>query len=98
MRVVLVRHREVVENVLLRLEHPARAVLDDGGELVGEARVIGAAVRDGGGDKVRRAVLVLQSLAREGGAPGGAADQKSSRARVGRRPDQVADALEAEDR
>jgi hypothetical protein len=43
------------------------------------------------------AVLVLQALAVERGAPRGAADQEPARARVAGRPRQVTDALEAED-
>ena len=44
------------------------------------------------------AVLMLQAFAGERGAPGGGADQEAARARIGRRPDQVADALKAEHR
>src|SRR6185436_11554365 len=98
MVIVLVGDGDVVEDVLLSLEHPPRAVLDDERQLLREARVVGAAVRHGGGDEVRRAVLVLQALARERGAPGSAADEKTPRARIARGPDQVADALEAEHR
>ncbi len=47
---------------------------------------------------MRGAILVLQSFAGERGASRGAADQETARARIGRRPDQVTDALEAEHR
>ncbi len=42
------------------------------------------------------AVLVLQALAGERGAPGRAADQEAARLHVAGRPDEIADALEAE--
>ena len=45
-----------------------------------------------------RAVLVLQPFAGERRAAGGRAEQKAARARVRRRPDEIADALEAEHR
>ena len=38
---------------------------------------------------------MLQAFARERGAAGGGADQEPARPRVGRRPDEVADPLEA---
>ena len=98
MRVVLVADGDVVEHVLLPFEHAPGAVVDDGRELVAEARVVGAAIRHRRRGEMRRAVLVLQALARQRGAPGGAADEEAARAGIGRRPDQVADALEAEDR
>ena len=44
------------------------------------------------------AVLVLQALAVERRAAGGAAEQEAARAHVARRPDEIADALEAEHR
>ena len=72
--------------------------LDDHHHLVGEGRVVGDAVRDGAGDDVAVAVLVLQALAVQRGAPGGAAEQEAARADVAGQPGQVADALEAEHR
>ena len=44
------------------------------------------------------AVLVLQSFAEQRRAPGGGAEQEPAGASVGRLPDEVADALEAEHR
>src|SRR5690554_3519932 len=44
--VVLVHHGDVVEDVLLLLEHPPQAVLHDHRHLVGEGRIVGNAVRD----------------------------------------------------
>ena len=49
-------------------------------------------------EHVTMAVLVLQAFARQRGAAGRAADEKSAAAHVGRGPDQVADALETEHR
>ena len=98
MLIVLVHHRQVVEDVLLLGVHPAQAVLHDHRDLVGEGRVVGDAVRDGRRQHVRVAVLVLQALAVERGAPGGAADQEAAGPRVAGRPGQVADALEPEHR
>ena len=67
-------------------------------ELVAEARVVGDAARHRRGDEMARAVLVLQPFARERRAARGRADQKAARARIGRGPDEIADALEAEHR
>ena len=44
------------------------------------------------------AVLVLQAFAGQGGTAGGGADQETARALIGRRPDQVGDALKTEHR
>src|SRR5207249_5056929 len=83
MRIVFVGDGDVVEDVLLRLKHAARAVLDDGSELVGEARVVSAAVGDRAGGEMRGAVLMLQAFSRERRTTGGAADEKPARTRVG---------------
>ena len=98
MLVVLVHHRQVVEDVLLLGIHPAQAVLDDDGDLVREGRVIGDAVRDRGREQVAVPILVLQALAVERGAPRRAADQEAPRPQIARRPGEVADPLEAEHR
>src|SRR5437667_10756404 len=91
MRVVLVADGDVVEHVLLPFEHAPGAVVDDGRELVAEARVVGAAIRHRRRGEMRRAVLVLQALARQRGAPGGAADEEAARAGSGRGPGQAAE-------
>jgi hypothetical protein len=78
-RIVFVCHGDVVEDVFLCFQHAARAVLDDRGELVAEAGIEGPAVRNRGGDEVRRAVLMLQALAGERGAPRGTADEEAAR-------------------
>src|SRR5215216_2233473 len=96
--VVLVHHGQVVEDVLLVGVHPPQAVLDDDGQLVGEGRVVGDAVGDHRGHDVAVAVLVLEALAVQGGAAGGAADQEPPGPAVPGGPGQVADALEAEHR
>src|SRR5438132_750138 len=83
MRVVLVADGDVIEHVLLPFEHAPGAVVDDGRELVAEARVVGAAIRHRRRGEMRRAVLVLQALARQRGAPGGAADEAAARAGIG---------------
>src|SRR5262249_29771163 len=44
------------------------------------------------------AVLVLEPFAGERGAAGGSTEYEAARARVGRRPDQIANPLEAEHR
>jgi hypothetical protein len=97
-RVVLVQQRQVVEDVLLLLDHALQAVVHDHRDLVREGRVVAHAVGDGAGQDVAVAVLVLQALAVERGAPAGAAQQEAARLHVAGRPGQVADALEAEHR
>jgi hypothetical protein len=42
--VVLVHQRDVVEDVLLLVQHPVQALLDDHGQLIAIGRVISAAV------------------------------------------------------
>ncbi|MNC39962.1 hypothetical protein D3C75_886490 [compost metagenome] len=96
--VVLVGHRQVVELIALLFEHASAAMIDDHGRLAGERRVVSAAVRHRRGDELAGTVLVLQALARQGGAASGGADQEATGALVGSRPDQVADALETEHR
>ncbi len=93
-----VHHGDVVEDVLLLFHHAPRAFADDHRQLVGIGGVIGAAVGNGGGQDVAVSVLVLQALAVERGAPGGAADQEALGAAVAGGPGQIADALEAEHR
>src|SRR2546421_8283976 len=95
MRIVFVGDSDVVEDVLLRLEQATRAVLDDGGELVGEAGVVSAAVGDRAGGEMRGAVLVLKAFSREGRATGGAADEKTPRTRIRRPPADGTRELEA---
>ena len=97
-RVVLVHDREVVEALLLVDVHAADAVLDDHRKLVRVGGVIGAQRGNGQRGDVAVAVLMLQPLAVEGGAAGGAAQKEALATQVGRRPDQVADPLEAEHR
>ena len=98
MGIVLVHHRDVIKHILLLLQHASHAVLHDHRQLVGKAGVIGNAVGNGGGNQMRAAVLVLQTLARERGATGRAADEKTARTRITGRPGQITDALKAEDR
>ena len=98
LRVVGVHHGDVIEDVLLLHQHLAHAVVDDDGQFARVGRVVGFAVGDGGGDQVAGAVLVLQAFAAERGAPRRGAEQEAAGALVGRGPDLVAHALEAEHR
>ncbi len=84
--VVLVHQRQVVEDVLLLGDHPAQTLLDDHRDLIAEGRVVGAAVRHDREQHVAVAVLVLQALAVERRASGGAAEQEAARPAVGARP------------
>ena len=96
--VVLVHQGQVVEDVLLLGVHPPQPVRDDHRDLVGEGRVVGHAVGDHRREQVRVPVLVLQALAVERRAPGGAAEQEPAGAQVAGGPGEVADALEPEHR
>ena len=97
-RVVLVVERQVVEDVLPVHVHAMEAFANDGRDLVGERRVVGADVRNRGGQHVAVAVLVLEALAVEGGAAGGGTEHEAAAAGVAERPGEVAGALEAEHR
>jgi hypothetical protein len=96
LRVVLVEDRQVIEDVFLCGQHAAQPILNEDGHLIGVRGVVGATVRNRRGDHVAVAILVLQPFAVERRASGRAADQKSACPHVTSRPDQVADALEAE--
>ena len=98
LRVVLVHHGDVVEDVLPLLHHLACAMVDDDGELAGECRIVRAAVGNGGRHDVARAVLMLQSFPAKRGATGSRAEQKAAGALIGRGPDEIADALKAKHR
>ena len=78
--------------------HAAQGVLDDVGDLVGERGVVVHAGRVRGGEQRGVTVLVLKSLAVEGGAPGRRAEQESAAQLVAEGPHLVAGALEAEHR
>src|SRR5690606_34308804 len=85
--VVLVVEGQVVVDVLgLVAVHPPDPVFDDGADLVGEGGVVGLAHGDGGSQYQTVAVLMLQTLALEGGAPGSATEQEASGTGVGRGP------------
>ena len=96
MAVVLVHYREVIEHVLLLLNHAPQAILDDDRQFVVEGGVVGDAVGNHGRLQVAVAVLVLQAFAVERGAAGGAPQQEPPGPGVAGGPGQVADALEAE--
>ena len=98
MRVLLVHHRQVIEDVLAVLVHPADAVLDDHRDLVRECRIVRQQIRHRERQHVAVAVLMLQSLARERRAPRRAAEEKAARAHVRRRPDEIRHPLESEHR
>src|SRR5271166_4211230 len=96
--VVLVHQGDVEVDVLLIAIHAAQAVLHDHRHFIGKCRIIGDAVGHSGRQDVAVPVLVLQPLAVQRGAPGGAAEQETARAHVTGRPEQVADPLEPEHR
>ena len=100
----LVVDSQVVEDVLAvrvlvgRAVHPAQRVLDDVGQFVGPGCVVGNAGRADRRQQDRVAVVVLQALAGERGAPGGRAEQEPAAQLVAHRPHLVAGPLEAEHR
>ena len=72
-RVVLVEQGQVVEDVVLLLDHALQAMVKDHANLVREGRVVADAVGNRAGQDVAVAVFVLQAFAVERGAPGGTA-------------------------
>ena len=96
--VVLVHQGHVIKHVGLLLDHLTHARVQNHRQLARKRRVVGLAVGDGGRHQMAAAVLVLQALAAQGGAPRCGPQQKAPRPLVGRRPDGVAHALEAEHR
>lgn len=78
--------------------HPGQSAFHDVGDFVGEGRVVGNHRRVGGGQQQRVTVGVLQALTGQGGAPGGGPEHEPSSHLVGRGPEAIAGALEAEHR
>ena len=73
-------------------------MLDDGPDLVREGRVVGLHGRVGRGQDKAVAVLMLETLAGEGGASGRRTEQESPGPGIACQPRQVTDPLEAEHR
>src|ERR1700679_514730 len=94
--VVFVHHGNVVKLVDLLFHHAAHAMVQDYGELVGESGVVGAAIGNRGGDDVTAAILMLQTFPAQSRTAGGGTEKEPASTLVGRSPDQIADALEAE--
>ena len=78
--------------------HAVQPALHDVGDLVGERRVVGHHGRVGRRQQQRVPVGVLQALTDQRGAPGGGAEHEAAGHLVGRGPEPVAGALEAEHR
>ena len=95
----LVVDGEVVEDVLLLLSvHPTQAVGHDVADLVAVGGVVGLHRGIGGREEQRVAVLVLEALAVERGAPCRRAEHESAHHLVHRLPEGIAGPLEAEHR
>ena len=95
----LVRERQVVRDIrLFRAEHLRDAPLDDGGSLVGKGWVVRPDVRIGGGEQLRRPVLMLQALPEQCRAPGSATEQEPSCSSISQLPDRITRPLESEHR
>src|SRR6185503_13453517 len=90
LNVVLVHHRDVIEDAFVVDEHALHAVVNDHGELVGVGRIVGDAVGYGGRVQQRMAVLVLQAFAGQRGAARGGAHEEAARAQVAGGPVEVA--------
>ena len=98
-RVGLVVEGDVVEDVFgVGAVHAAQSVADDHGDLVGERRVVGAAVRDDGRPGLAVAVAVLEPFALQRRATGGGGEQEPAAAHVAQRPDEIAEPVEPEHR
>ncbi len=95
MGVVFVHQRDVEVQIFLILEHAAQTVRNDDRDLVGEGRIVGDAVGNGGCEQMAMAVLVLKPLPVERGPSGGAAQKEAAAAHVARRPGKIADALQS---
>src|SRR6266853_3772581 len=94
----LVHQGDVVKNILAVFIHAANTVLNDDGDFVGERGIVGEQIGNGQREDVTVAVLVLQAFSGERGATGGAAEEEAACTHIGRGPDEIGDALEAEHR
>jgi hypothetical protein len=77
--VVFVQRGDVVKDIFLLLVHAPQPVLNDHRQLVGESGIVGHAIGNELSENLAVAVLMLQALAGQGGAPGSAADQEAPR-------------------
>ena len=96
--VVLVVEGDVVVDVLALDVHALDPVAHDRGELVGEGRVVAADDRHRRRQDVAVAVVVLQALAGQRGAPGRRAHEEAATTGIPECPHLVAGPLEAEHR
>ena len=98
-RVLLVHHRQVVEDALLIDVHPPDAVLDDDRDLVGERRVVARRSWDTPARTAGCCRPGAAALRRRASCGPTVPPSRKPRVRESAgRPDQVADALEAEHR
>ena len=95
---VFVHQGDVVKNILLLDQHLTHALVDDDREFARKGWVPGLAIGDGGGHHMAGAVLVLQTLPAQGGAPRGGPQQKTPGALVGGGPNLVTHALKTKHR
>ena len=93
--VCLVVERDVVEQRFLLLEHSAKSIANDHGELVSKRGIVGHHVRHVGCNQMAVTVLVLQPFSGERGASGGGAQEKPACSCIRGSPDQIADTLKS---
>src|SRR5689334_7732526 len=94
--IVFVVQHDVVKTVFAFLVHAADSVLDDHGSLVDISRIVRRASRHRGRNHNAVSILVLQAFTGKRGAAAGAAHQEAFAAGIGKFPDEIAHALEAE--
>ncbi|MNY25311.1 hypothetical protein D3C86_1590860 [compost metagenome] len=98
MRVAFVHQGDVIKLVDLTLQHLAHAMIQDHRKLAGERGVVGTAVGHHRRHQMAVAVLMLQAFAPQRRASRGSAKQEPASPLIRCRPDQIANALEAEHR
>src|SRR5205809_6569082 len=69
--VILIKQSQIITNLFALLVHAAQAVRDDHRDFIGERRVVREQVWNGASEEMAVTILVLQTFAVEGGAPGG---------------------------
>ena len=96
--IVLIHHRNIVEDILLLLVHTAHAILNNHCQFVTVGGVIGNTVGDGASKDMAMPILMLQPLSIECSSPSSTANHKATRLHITCSPRQITNALKAKHR
>ena len=95
-RMIFIHQCQIMELIVLLDQHTVHSILEDDSDFARMGRIPSAAIRDRAGDHQTRAILMLQSLTPQCGAPGGCPKQKTPRTLIGGSPNEITHALKPE--